>query len=79
MKSPEYLQGFCDALVYASDIFESHTNAFLKAGLLRNKDVKLVVNILDAMIRRREVIADVGSRGVNLFVSKKRTASLKEK
>lgn len=79
MKSPEYMQGFTEALVFVSDIFEKHSDAFLKKGLLRKKDTKLVVNICNACIKRREVLADVGPKGVDLFVSKSRTASLKEK
>ena len=53
MKSPEYMQGFTDALVFVSDIFELHSDAFFKKGLLRKKDTKLVVNIINACIRRR--------------------------
>ena len=79
MKSSEYMKGFTEALVYISDIFELHSNAFLKSGLLRKKDTKLVVNICNACIRRRETLADVGPRKMDLFVSKDRTASLKEK
>lgn len=79
MKSPEYMQGFTDALVFVSDIFEKHSNAFLKKKLLRKKDTKFVVNIIDACIRRRETLADVGSLKMNLFVSPDRSVSLKEK
>lgn len=78
MKSAEYMKGFTEALVYISDIFELHSNAFMKSGLLRKKDVKLVVNICNACIRRRETLADVGPTKMNLFVSPNRTASLKE-
>ena len=78
-KSQEWYEGYTTGLVWISDIFESHSNAFMKSGLLRRKDVKLIVNIIDAAIRRRELLAEKGSRGVNLFVSKNRTASLKEK
>ena len=78
-KSADYEAGFTQALVYISDIFELHSDAFLKKGLLRKKDVKLVVNIIDAAIRRRETLADVGPRGMHLYVSKDRSASLKEK
>ena len=78
MKSPEYMQGFTDALVFVSDIFELHSDAFFKKGLLRKKDTKLVVNIINACIRRRETLADVGPRKMNLFVAPSRSASLKE-
>lgn len=79
MKTPEYMRGFTDALVHLSDIFEMHSDAFLKKGFLRKKDTKLVVNICDAAIRRREVLSEVGAKGMNLFVSKDRNVSLKEK
>ena len=78
-KSQEWLDGYVAGLIWISDIFESHTNAFARAGLLRKKDVKLVVNIIDAAIRRRELLAEKGSRGVDLFIGKDYSASLKEK
>ena len=79
MKSAEYMKGFTEALVYVGDIFELHSDAFMKKGLLRKKDTKLVVNICNACIKRRETLADVGPRKMDLFVGKDRTASLKEK
>lgn len=79
MKSDEYMKGFTEALVFVSDMFEIHSNAFMKRGLFRKKDVNLIVNICNACIERRETLADVGPRGVNLFVGKNRSASLKEK
>ena len=79
MKSVDYMQGFTEALVFVSDIFELHSDAFLKKGFLRKKDTKLVVNICNACIKRRETLADVGPKGMNLFVGRDRSASLKEK
>ena len=79
MKSPEYTQGFTEALVFVSDIFDLHQSAFVKKGLLRKKDITLVLNIIDACIRRRDVLSDVGPKGVDLFIGKDRSASLKEK
>ena len=78
MKSQEYIQGFTEALVFVSDIFELRKNTFVQKGLLRGKDVKLVMNILDACIRRRETLAEVGPRKMNLFIGKDRSVSLKE-
>lgn len=78
-KSSDYEAGFTQALVYISDIFELHSSAFVKKGLLRKIDVKLVINIIDAAIRRRETLADVGPKGVDLYIGKNRSASLKEK
>ncbi len=78
-KSQDWYEGYTTALVFVSDIFEKHRNAFIAKKLLRKIDVELVLNILDACIRRREVLAEGGPTGVDLFVSKRRTASLKEK
>lgn len=78
-KSHDWIDGYTTAMVYISDIFESHSQALVKNGYFSKSDLKLIVNIIDAAIRRRELLAEKGSRGVNLFVSKKRTASLKEK
>ena len=79
MRSPDFINGMTAGMVWISDIFELHTDAFVKKGLLRRKDVKLVLNIIDAAIRRRETLADVGPKGMNLFIGKNRSASLKEK
>jgi len=78
-KSQDWLDGYVSGLVWISDIFESHSQALVKNGYFSKSDLKLIVNIIDAAIRRRELLAEKGSRGVNLFVSKKRTASIKEK
>ena len=79
MKSNDYIAGFTTALVFISDIFESHSDAFLRRGLLRKKDTKLVVSIIDAAIRRREVLMDVGPKKMNLFIRPDRSADMKEK
>ena len=79
VKSNEDMQGFTDALIFLSDIFESHSDAFLRKRLLRKKDTRLVVGIIDAAIRRRETLADVGPKKMNLFIRPDRSADLKEK
>lgn len=78
-KSQEWYDGYTTALVFISDIFESHQNAFVAKKFLQKQDIKLIMNILDACIRRRELLAEVGPKGVDLYIGKKRTASLKEK
>ena len=78
-KSQDWLDGYVTGLVWISDIFSSHSNAFMKKGLLRKKDITLIVNIIDAAIKRRETLAEVGPRNMHLFVGKDRSASLKEK
>lgn len=79
MKSQDYINGFTDALVFVSDMFESHSTSFMNRGLLRKKDTKFIVSVIDACIRRREVLMDVGPKKMNLFVRSDRTADLKEK
>ena len=79
MKSQQYMQGFTDALVFVSDIFEKHSDAFLKKHLFQRRQTKLIVSIIDACIRRRETLMDVGPDKMNLFVRSDWTASLKEK
>ena len=79
MRSQDFIEGMTAGMVWVSDIFELHQKAFVKNGLLRQKDVKLILNIIDACIRRRETLADVGPKGVNLFVGRDRSASIKER
>ena len=79
MRSDEFIKGMTAGMVWLSDIFELHQDAFISKGFLRKADIKLILNIIDAAIRRREVLAEVGPRGVNLFVGKNRSASIKEK
>ena len=79
MKSDEYMRGFTTALVFLSDVFESHSDAFMRKCLLRKKDTKFVVNVIDAAIRRRETLADVGPKQMNIFVRPDRSVDLKEK
>lgn len=78
-KSQDWYEGFTTAMVFLSDIFESHSNGLIKKYHLRQKDLRLVINIIDACIRRREVLAEIGPRNMNLFVSKSGAVSLKEK
>lgn len=79
MKSADYTRGFTDALVFVSDIFEKHSDAFLKKRYFQKKQTKLIVSIIDACIRRRETLMDVGPDKMNLFIRPDWTASVKEK
>ena len=78
-KSQDWYNGYTAGLVWIYDIIESHAGAFVAKRLLRKIDVKLILNIIDAAIQRREVMAEVGPRNMDLFVSKSRSVSLKEK
>lgn len=79
MRGQEFINGMTAGLVWVSDIVEKHQKALVAKKLLRRIDVKLIMNLLDACIRRRELLSEVGADGVDLYVSKKRTVSLKEK
>ena len=78
-KSPDWYEGFTTAMVFLSDIFESHSKGMIEKYRMRKKDLRIVINIIDACIRRREVLAEIGPRNMNLFVSKSGSVSLKEK
>ena len=80
MKSLSYLEGFTDALCHISDIFELHSDALMKKHILRKKDTAFIVSVIDAALCRREVLSEVGAKGMNLYISKdKKRVALKEK
>lgn len=79
LKSPEYIAGFTAALVFVSDIFESHQQAFMRRRVFRERDIRMILRIIDACIRRRETLADVGPKNMNLFIRPDKTVELKEK
>lgn len=78
-KSQDWYDGMTAGLIWISDIVEKHQKGLVAKGLLRKIDVTLIMNLLDACIRRRELLSEVGADGVDLYISKKRTVSLKEK
>lgn len=78
-KSKDWYDGYTTAMVWLYDLFDSHSSALVNKGYLHAKDLKLVLNAIDAFIKRRELISDVGPRGVNMFVGKGRSVMLKEK
>lgn len=79
IRSREFTDGMTASLVWISDIIEKHQKALVKKGYLRQIDIKFFLNLVDACIRRRELLSEVGADGVNLFIGKNRTVSLKEK
>lgn len=78
-KSQDWYDGMTASLCWISDIIEKHQNALVAKKILRKIDITFILNLLDACLRRREILAEVGADGVDLFVSKKRSVSLKEK
>ncbi len=79
IRSREFTEGMTASLVWVSDIIEKHQNALVSKGYLRKKDIRFFLNLIDACIRRRELLSEVGPDGVDLYISQKRTVSLKEK
>lgn len=78
-KSKEWSEGYTTALCYIADVFESRANAFYVRKLLRKKDTQLVVNIIDAVFRARDKLAEVGPRNMDLILHKDRTAEFVER
>ena len=67
--SKEYAAGFAAAIVLMYDIIESRSNALYKRGI-RRKDIRMILAILDAMLRHRDKLCTVGPRNMNLVLYK---------
>ena len=79
IKSKDWNEGYTTAMCFLSDIFESRSNAFYSRGLLRRKDVKMVVSIIDASIRARQRLAEIGPRNMDLILHKNGYAEFVER
>ena len=66
-RSAEWMEGFTTAICFLSDIFERRTKAFYRRKWLRQKDTQLVVAIIDAALRARERMAEIGPGQMNLI------------
>lgn len=78
-RSKDYADGYLMALLDMSTILETRTSAISCRTGMRIKDIKLIINIIDAIIRRRETVMDVGIKKMNMFIRKDKTVDLKEK
>lgn len=78
IKSKEWQNGYVAGLCFISDIFESRSNALFKRGL-RRKDVWMIVAIIDAAIRARNRLAEVGPRNMDLVLKKDGSAEFIER
>lgn len=78
-RSKEFLDGMAAGLIWLSEILDTHSDALSRKRILNRNDIRFVNAVIDAALRRREVIADVGPKKMNLFIGKDRTVELKEK
>lgn len=78
MATKDWQDGYVAGLCFISDIFESRSNALFKRGL-RRKDVRMIVEIIDAAIRARNRLAEIGPRNMNLVLYKDGHAEFIEK
>ena len=49
-KSQDWYDGYTTAMVFLSEVFESHSKGLTEKYKMRQKDLRLVVNIIDACI-----------------------------
>lgn len=77
--SKDWQDGYATAFVYLSDIFESRTNAFYTRNLLRKKDIRFVIAVIDACLKARDRLAEVGPRNMDLVVYKSGKVEFVEK
>ena len=76
--SKEYAAGFAAAIVLMYDIIESRSNALYKRGI-RRKDIRMILAILDAMLRHRDQRCTVGPRTMNLVLYKSGSVEFEER
>lgn len=76
--SKEYAAGFAAAIVLMYDIIESRSNALYKRGI-RRKDIRMILAILDAMLRHRDKLCTVGPRNMNLVLYKSGRVEFEER
>ena len=69
VNSEDYAAGFAAAIVLMYDIIESRSDALYKRGL-RRKDIRMILSILDAMLRHRNKLCTIGPRNLDLVMYK---------
>jgi len=69
VNSEDYSDGFAAAIVLMYDIIESRSDALYKRGL-RRKDIRMILAILDAMLRHRNKLCTIGPRNLDLVMYK---------
>lgn len=76
MKSDEYMRGFAEALVLVSELFETHRETFSRHRALSRGGSRFVIAVLDACIKSRYALSEIGSRRMNVFLYKDRHVEL---
>ena len=78
IKSKDYAAGFAAAIVLLYDVFDSRSNALYKRGL-RRKDIRLILAVIDAMLRSRDKLSSIGPRNLDLVLKKDGSAEFVER
>ena len=78
VNSEDYAAGFAAAIVLMYDIIESRSDALHRRGV-RRKDIRLILAILDAMLRHRNKLCTVGPRNMNLVLYKSGRVEFEER
>lgn len=76
--SKDWQDGYAAAMVFLYDIFESRSNALYNRGL-RRKDIRLILATIDAAIRARDRLSEVGPRNMDLVLKKDGSAEFVER
>ena len=77
-RSKDWQDGYAAAMVFLYDIFESRSNALYNRGL-RRKDIRLILATIDAAIRARDRLSEVGPRNMDLVLKKSGSAEFVER
>lgn len=78
VKNKEYDAGFAAAIVLMYDIVKSRSDALYKRGISR-KNIRMILEILDAMLRHRNKLCTVGPRNMNLVLYKSGRVEFEER
>lgn len=77
-KSKDWQDGYAAAMVFLYDIFESRSNALYARGI-RRKSIRLILAVIDAAVRARNRLAEIGPRNMDLVIHKNGTAEFIER
>ena len=78
VNSEDYAAGIAAAIVLMYDIIESRSDALYKRGL-RRKDIRMILAILDAMLRHRNKLCTIGPRNLDLVMYKSGRVEFEER
>jgi hypothetical protein len=78
IKSKDYAAGFAAAIVLLYDVFDSRSNALHNRGV-RRKDLRLILAVIDAMLRARDKLSTIGPRNMDLVLKRDGSAEFVER